>query len=169
MSMETFSRSLLTVTCLALLAACGRAPPERPDAQTTDTRGRVAETRQDGCQLISAAEMTEILGAAVKAEPMSPDNSTDCNYVAADGAMPMAQLDIDRGSAEAAMTATGMLGQMEPGMTNPYEGLGDQAAAIGPAVWIRRGEDLVMITIMGVDAHDATVRRVYELVDSRLR
>ena len=78
----------------------------------------------------------------------------------------MAQLQIDLGSAEAAMTASGMLNQMEPGMTDPYEGLGDQASAIGPAVWVRRGEDLVMITIMGVDAHDAAVRRVYEIVDA---
>jgi hypothetical protein len=63
------------------------------------------------------------------------------------------------------MQASGMLGQIEPGMTNPYEGMGDQASAVGPAVWVRRGEDLVMITVMGVEDHDAAVKQVYELVD----
>ena len=100
----------------------------------------------------------------MKSEPKS---NTECDYTPQNGGgLPLAQLAIDLGSAEAAMTATGMLGQMEPGMTSPYEGMGDQAAEIGPAVWVRRGDDLIMITVMGVEDRDAAIRRVYELVDA---
>lgn len=107
--------------------------------------------------------MSAILGAAVNAEATS---GNECSYMPRDGSgMPMAQLTVDLGSAEAAMTASGMLGQMEPGMTNPYEGMGDQASAIGPAVWVRRGEDLIMITVIGAESHDVAVRRIYEIVD----
>lgn len=109
--------------------------------------------------------MSVILGATVTAEPISNSTGkTDCNYAPTVGSMPTAQLSVEYGSAEAAMAATGMLERVEPGMTNPYEGLGDQAAAIGPSVWIRQGDDLITITVFGVDATDAAVKRIYELV-----
>ena len=144
---------------LATLAACSRAP-ESPRAQG---EAPAEASRRTTCERLSAEQMSAILGTPVNAEATS---SSECSYLPKDGSgMPMAQLAIDLGSAEAAMTASGMLGQMEPGMTNPYEGMGHQASAIGPAVWVRRGEDLIMITVIGAENHDVAVRRVYEIVD----
>ena len=45
----------------------------------------------------------------------------------------------------------GIAAQAEPGLASPYEGIGDQAAAVGPALMIRTGEDLVMLVFSGVD------------------
>jgi predicted small lipoprotein YifL len=161
--MNTHFRYTALVTLLATLAACGRAPVDQPPA-ATQAQSTPAPKPRSTCERVTAEQMSAILGAPVNAELTS---GTECSYNPKSGAgMPMAQLTIDLGSAEAAMTATGMLGQMEPGMTNPYEGLGDQASAIGPAVWIRRGEDLIMITVIGVEDHDAAVKRVYELVNA---
>jgi hypothetical protein len=164
--MNTQFRYVAAVTLLATLlnalTACSRAPVQPAIAQVegspTDERPRST------CERVTAEQMSATLGAPVIAEPRS---NSECHYTPKSGAgMPLAQLTIDLGSAEAAMTASGMLGQIEPGMTNPYEGMGDQASAIGPAVWVRRGEDLIMITVIGVDDHDAAVRRIYELVDA---
>jgi hypothetical protein len=55
------------------------------------------------------------------------------------------------------MTAMGMMGKHEPGLTNPYDGIGDQAATVGPALMIRTGEDLVTI-----------VKRIFETAKARM-
>jgi predicted small lipoprotein YifL len=160
--MNTLFRYTALVTLLANLAACGRAPVEQPPAAQAENAPptKVRST----CERVTAEQMSVILGAPVDAELTS---GSECSYSPKSGAgMPMAQVTIDLGSAEAAMAASGMLGAMEPGMTNPYEGLGDQAATTGPAVWIRRGDDLIMITVIGVEEHAAAVKRVYELVDA---
>src|ERR1041384_543051 len=145
------------------LAACERAPEPQPPTYRAES-APPAKPPRTTCERVTAEQMSAILGADVSAEPHS---NSECHYNPKSGAgVPMAQLTIDMGTAEAAMTASGMLGQMEPGLTNPYEGMGDQASAIGPAVWVRRGEDLIMITVMGVENHDAAVRSVYQLVDA---
>jgi hypothetical protein len=159
---RNFAATTLLAVFLNLLAACSRAPVE-PLAEPVQP-APPAQVARSTCERVTAEQMSAILGAPVNAEPQS---NSECHYNPKSGAgMPMAQLNIDMGTAEAAMTASGMLGQMEPGMTSPYEGMGDQASAIGPAVWVRRGEDLIMITVMGPDDHDAAVRRIYELVDA---
>lgn len=153
---------MAAVMLFALVSACGRAPADRPPSGQAE-RAPPARARST-CERVTAEQMSAILGESVGAERTS---DTECTYSPKSGAgSPVAQLTVDLGSAEAAMTASGMLGRIEPGMTNPYEGLGDQASAIGPAVWIRRGEDLIMITVIGVADHDAAVKRVYALADA---
>lgn len=160
--MNTQIRCLAATLLLGPLTACDRAPAEAPP-QAEAAKQAPEKRSKHPCERVTALQMSEILGEPVVAEPAS---GSECHYTPKSGAgLPLAQLTIDMGSAEAAMQASGMLGRMEPGMTNPYEGMGDQASAIGPAIWVRRGEDLIMITVMGVEDHDAASRRVYELVD----
>lgn len=148
---------------LATLSGCDRAV-EQPAAATAAETASTEPKARTACEWVTVAEMSTILGAPVMTEP----SSSECNYLPSNGSgLPMAQLAVELGSAEAAMRATGMLGQIEPGMANPYEGMGDQASAIGPAIWVRRGDDLVRIMVMGVDDHDGAVRRVYELVEKK--
>ena len=66
------------------------------------------------------------------------------------------------------MMAAGMLHSQEPEINQAYEGLGDQAVITGPAVMIRRGEDLFTITPMGVEDSAAITHRVYQLATERL-
>lgn len=153
--------ALALAISIATLAACSRETADRvaPAQVAVATAG----SSRTACDRVTAQQMSEILGAALNAEPKS---SSECAYAPQDGSgLPMAELAVELGSAEAAMAASGLLGRIEPGMTNPYQGMGDQASAIGPAVWVRRGQDLVRITVMGASDHDAAVRRVYALVD----
>jgi hypothetical protein len=66
------------------------------------------------------------------------------------------------------MTANGMLSRHEPGISSPYDGLGDEAVAMGPAVMIKRDDDLVTIIVSGVDEADAAVRKIYDTATARL-
>ena len=66
------------------------------------------------------------------------------------------------------MTGLGMLNKHEPGITSPYDGLGDQAIAVGPALMIRTGEDLVTITFSGVDDVPAKARRIFDTAKGRM-
>ena len=49
--------------------------------------------------------------------------------------------------------------QAEPGLADPLAGIGDQAVQAGPMLLIRRGEDLITLTLSGVDEDWATVAK----------
>ena len=66
------------------------------------------------------------------------------------------------------MASAGAMGRREPGLTNPYEGIGDQAAAVGPALMIRTGEDLVTIVFTGVSGAPAKAKRIFETAKARM-
>lgn len=117
--------------------------------------------------MMTAAEMSAILGASVVAEA-DEDSSSKCRYHPAGRSMPSIEIQVDRGGGRMAMTSTRMLGQLEPGMAERLGRLGDEAATIGPALWVRTGEDLVMLTMFGVDDHVAIAARVLELLRPRL-
>lgn len=55
-----------------------------------------------------------------------------------------------------------------PGLTNPYDGIGDQAAAVGPALMIRIGEDLVTIVFSGVSEAPAKAKHIFETAKARM-
>ncbi len=120
------------------------------------TRGSVAEhagattpekIMPNACALVSAAEMSAILAAAVIAEPI--DDST-CIYKPTAEVGPMVELSVRWGEGVGAMKGIGMAGQHEPGLASPYVGIGDEAVAVGTGLMIRTGEDLVTILFGGV-------------------
>ena len=104
------------------------------------------------CGLVSQSEMSAILGAPVVADP-NHGGKTECDYKPTSGMSPAVKLTVDWGDGKVAMAAAGMMGKREPGLTSPYDGIGDQASAVGPALMIRTGEDLVTIIFTGVRAH----------------
>lgn len=126
--------------------------------------------RLRACAMVTEAEMSAILGSAVVAEPNDRSNGkTECIYKPASGGMPpYVEFSVDWGGGEAAMTAMGMMGQVEPGIADPYEGIGDQAAAVGPTLMIRTGEDLVNIVFSGVADAPAAAKRIFETAKPRL-
>jgi hypothetical protein len=168
------SLGVLTVATLVLaVAACNssHAPSPRP-AATADEANSVEAAQQapaTACELVTQAEMSRILGAPVVAQ--NNDHSTgktECIYTAASGISPYAELSIDWGGGEGAMMGVSMLGQHEPGIANPYEGLGDQAAAIGPALMIRTGEDLVTLVFSGVEDIPSKAKQIFETAKARM-
>lgn len=121
------------------------------------------------CTLVTNAEMSAILGAAVVGE--SNERSTGrtvCTYNPASGISPYVELAVDWGGGPAAMAAAGTMGRIEPGISNPYQGLGDQAAAIGPMLMIRTGEDLVQITFTGVSEVPAKARKIFDTAKAKM-
>lgn len=146
-------KSTRMVILVALLAGCSGGESETTRNDT------------DACSLVSEAEMSAILGVAVVAEALS---EFKCAYQPASGISPSVELYVERGGGEARMIGVGIAGQHFPGVTNPYDGIGDQAVAIGPELMIRTGEDFVTITILGIDDDIAAARKIFDTAKARM-
>jgi hypothetical protein len=128
-----------------------------------------SRTLSKACVLVSEAEMSAILGAPVVATANDRSNGkTECIYKAASGISPYVDLSIDWGDGKTAMAAAGLMGKYEPGLTNPYDGIGDQAAAVGPALMIRTGEDLMTIVFSGVSEAPAKAKKIFVTAKARM-
>jgi hypothetical protein len=159
------------LTLLALLAGCNASntPPPGATAAAEATPAPAEKASPQACDLVTQAEMSAILGGAVVAKNNDHSNGkTECIYTAATGISPYAELSVDWGSGEGAMMGVGMLAQKEPGIASPYEGIGDQAVAVGPALMIRTGEDLITIVFSGVDDVPPKARKIFETLKARM-
>lgn len=169
-------RPVLAVLALLALHACSKQPatvtPATADSPAPAARTVASEPQQNGakaCELVTAEEMSAILGAAVRAERNDRSNGkTECIYTSVEGVSPYVEFSVEWGSGEGAMAGVGMAAQAEPGLASPYEGLGDQAAAVGPALMIRTGEDLVMLVFSGVDDIPSKAKRIFEAAKARM-
>jgi hypothetical protein len=119
------------------------------------------------CTLVSESEMSAILGAPVETDP-NLRTGNKCIYKVATGVGPYVELSVDMGDGKTAMAAMGMMGKKEPGITSPYDGIGDQAATVGTALMIRTGEDLVTIVFSGVTDAPAKARRIFDTAKPRM-
>ena len=129
-------------------------------AQATHSR-----STPDACALVSEAEMSAILGTAVVAE--APGKSK-CHYKPASGISPYVEFSVDWGDGAAGMAGAGFAGKHEPGLTSPYDGIGDQAVAVGPALMIRTGEDLVTIVFSGVSDAPAAAKKIFDTAKAKM-
>jgi outer membrane protein OmpA-like peptidoglycan-associated protein len=118
--------------------------------------------------MVTAEEMSAIVGATLAADGEDGTGTTTCRYQAAKGTTPHVELTVDWGGGSAAMTASSILSRREPGISNPLDGLGDDASAIGPVLWIRLGEDLVNLTLWGVEDDIAAAKRIIGVMRPRM-
>lgn len=153
-----------------LLAACAKKDRAVTDSQTAAAVTPPPSKQQvTACAMVTDAEMSKILGTAVAAEPHEGTaDQTECIYKPASGISPYVDFTLVRGDGEAAMTAAGMMGQHEPGITSPYDGIGDQAVAVGPALMIRTGEDLVKLVFSGVSDAPTVAKRIFDTAKPRM-
>ena len=164
----------ILLAALALFAAQGCSKPapavEPASAAVQPEAGETDQTvPSQACALVTSQEMSAILGSSVTGEPNDHSNGkTECIYKPVDGVSPYVEFSVEWGSGEGAMAAMGMMGQIEPGIANPYEGLGDQAAAVGPALMIRTGEDLVTLTFSGVEDIPTAAKKIFDTAKARL-
>lgn len=131
----------------------------------------VAPTRESlkACAIVTQEEMSRILGAAVNAQANDGSNGkTECIYKAVTGMSPYVVFTVEWGEAETALKAAGAMGKIEPGITNPYEGIGDQAIAVGTALWIRTGDDLVTIVFSGVENAPAKAKQIFNTAKEKM-
>jgi hypothetical protein len=66
------------------------------------------------------------------------------------------------------MQGVGFLNKHEPGVADPYAGIGDQAVAMGPSVMIKTGEDLVTIQLSGIDDVPGTIKKIFNTAKPRM-
>ena len=155
----------VTPAASAASAAAATAASAQP---ASSNKGAAA--KPTACVLVTATEMSEIFGSALQAEAHEGSvDKTECIYKPADGVSPYIELTVEWGEGETAMRAVGAMANTEPGIANPYAGIGDQAAAVGTALMIRTGDDLVTITFSGVDDAPAKARNIYGTLKPKLQ
>lgn len=173
-----------TATVLAVcvgsltLGSCAQhSSADAPSAtETTKTVATVAVTKHLGaCEIVTAREMSAILGGPMKAQRGSndrPPSATECDYSSATGASAYAELELDwdAGELQAFKKAGGLAGGAAPGSANAMKGLGEAAYLVaGTQVFISTGGNLMIIRFLP-GAHDviSRARRVYNVAKARL-
>jgi hypothetical protein len=164
------------VACMAavLIAACSK--PEPPAAATASPAAAVKLHRK-ACDLVTAAEMSVILGTTVVATPNEPSKMHSvCAYVPSGGESgpavgPAVGLSIELGAGPASMAAAGLaLANSPAGMVDPLQGVGEQAVHVqaGQMVVINTGDDLMEIDYANVADPLPMARRIYEIARPRM-
>ena len=160
------------------LAACAKPEGEssdQPKAATAPVAAPAAEstapaaTASDACAMVSAEQMSAILGTPMKAAPSPPvQGKSECTYMPNEGFSPYAIITVVPGDGEAAMTAMGVADDTEPGLASPYAGIGDEAFLVGEMLNIRSGQALVQITLSGVHDVPGKARAVFDAVKAKM-
>lgn len=126
-------------------------------------------TTTPACQLVSAAEMSAILGTAVVGTSDDrPGISTQCTYRPAGKPSPSVEFKLTWGDGAVAMRGVRRAEKREPGLASPYDDIGDQAAVAGPLLLIRTGDDLVSLVFDGITGTPEKARRIFETAKARM-
>lgn len=184
--------AFLPCLCLGalLLAGCSKETTQ-PAASATGTVAATApasKARAKACEMVTAAEMSAILGGPVLAAAGGndrPPSSTECIYSPADGsnpakaempngsATPYAELQVDWGGGDAQVldTATGLVKSAAPAVAaDPLKGLGERAYKVTAyQVFISTHGDLMMIRFLPRTGEvNAKARKIYETAQGRI-
>ena len=167
-----------------IVAGCSKSPDASSAASTSITPtkadsdlAKAALARQDvktpkACDMVTAKEMSVILGSDVVGTPNDGSNGkTECIYKTdkpITHSTPYADLTVEWGSGEGAMQAAGFMNKHEPGIADPYAGIGDQAVAMGPTLMIKTGDDLMTIILSDVDDVPATAKKIFNTAKPRM-
>jgi hypothetical protein len=129
-----------------------------------------ASAAPTACELISAADMSAVLGSAVAAKADNRGGQTKCTYESAGGEIgaAYAEVQLKWGDGEAGMKGAGAMEPQLGKVMGRLAGLGDQATSVGPMILIRRGSDLITLVISGVRDSTSAAKRIYGLLDARL-
>jgi len=173
--MKPYRSVLLASLTATVLAACSSpADAPSPPSTSTSTAPTVAvvdsqEQSAKACELVTAVEMSAILGSTVTAGANDRSfGKTQCIYMPTVGISPYVELAVEWGEGRAAMQAAGAMEQHEPGIASDYEGVGDQAVAVGTTLMVRRGEDLITIVLSGIDDAPAAAKKIFDSADSKM-
>ncbi|MEO5623011.1 MAG: hypothetical protein ABIO74_04670 [Dokdonella sp.] len=175
------NRTAVVPLTLAVLLACAlcACSPDKPSPQLPGVTASapantgkalvVAQKKPTACVLVSAQEMSSILGSEVQAAAHEGSvDKTECIYKPAERVSPYVEITVEWGEGEDAMAAMGTRVHSEPESSNPYAGIGDQSVAIGTALMIRTGKDLVTITFSGVDDAPAKAKMIFATAKPRM-
>jgi len=116
--------------------------------------------------------MSVILGSEVAGRPKDGSNGkTECIYQTdkpVTHSTPYADLTIDWGEGETGMGAAAYMNKREPGIADPYEGIGDKAVSVGPTLMIKTGNDLMTIILSDVADVPGTAKKIFDTAKPRM-
>jgi hypothetical protein len=164
-------RIVLSLVAAGLVATTAPACSHGNEARETRAAAstpRTTEAPRTVCAMVTAAEMSAIVGTTVTAGSGEDGSSATCRYNPAERSTPSIEITVDWGGGRAAMSAAGILSRHEAGMVDPLAGLGDEASAIGPVLWVRLGGDLVNLTLWGVDDSVVVAKRIVNTMRPRM-
>jgi hypothetical protein len=165
------SRIHLQIACLTSMLCIACSKPE-PPLVATATPALSAKPRFKACDLVTAAEMSTILGVTVVAAPNERSkNDTACTYSPAGASAPVLGFRVTEGEGPAAMGAAGLAAGATPGrMVDPLQGVGEQAVHVqtGQMVMINTGNDLMEVDYGDVTDPLSKVRQIYEIARPRM-
>ena len=129
-----------------------------------------ASAGPSACGLISAAEMSDVLGSAVSAVADDRGGQTKCTYSASGDELggAYAEVQLNWGDGVAGMKGAGAMEPQLGEVMGNLAGLGDQATSVGPMILIRRSNDLITLVISGVPDSTNAAKRIYSLINARL-
>ncbi len=121
------------------------------------------------CQLVTAAQMSAIVGAAVTGQAEDhAGSSTKCTYKPVSGVAPTVEFTVTWGEGFTAMQGMGLAAGHEKGLVTAYSDIGDQAGAAGPLVMIRTGDDLVTLVLSGVADAPAVAKKIFDTAKPKM-
>jgi hypothetical protein len=165
---ELMMKAIAVVVATAACSQQNADPVAPPQPTSRAEAGAAQQPPPSACTLVTTAEMSGIVGTAMSADGENGTGTTVCRYRATASSTPAVEIKIDWGNGAAGMMGAGLVGLREPGVADPLAGLGDQAAVVGPTVWVRLGDDLVILTLSGIDDDTATARRIVDVVRPRM-
>jgi len=155
---------------MAALAACSKPEPPASAvvADAPVVTLPVEKLRPSACSLVTQEEMSAIIGMTVVGVPdESSSGVTGCVYTAPTSLSPDAWLKVAWGEGETLSRGLGMAERADPDLADPLDGLGDEAAQVGPTLMILSGEDSVEIYLTGISDVVPPARKILALVESR--
>lgn len=121
------------------------------------------------CNLLTAADMSTFLGTAMVAVANdATQDVSNCRYNPTGGRGPSVEFTVSRGDGAATLRAEKAMTGHDASADSAYQGIGDDAAVLGPAVTIRHGEDLLIFTLVGVEDAPAAVRKMFDTAKARM-
>ena len=162
------NRVLTTFFAVASLCACGKNEPSLPPPVGTAPLAAAANKVVSACNLVTAEEMTAILGASVTATAKDRAVKAECIYQPSSGNSPRLDFTIDWGDGEVAMKAAAAMKRIKPSISDPLAGIGDEAIIVGPTLMVRSGDDFIQLVFSGVDDIVGKGAQIVALAQSRM-
>ena len=178
--MKAFRPGVLLLLALPVLQACSNAAPPAAAPPTTAVVAVPAPPppkpeplapgdAHKACRLVTAAEMSAILGNTVLATPNERgDGASTCSYAPAAGSGSRAEMMISWGDGESALQMIRAMKEHDAAADLPYQGIGDDAVYQSPAAIVREGKDLFGVAIFGVTDVPSAVRKIIDTAGAKL-
>ncbi len=152
--------------------ASGATAAQSAAAAASATAPGTTKVRGKACDMVTQAEMSEILGGAVTAvEKEGGQGWTQCIYSPVSGTRPLeVELKVEWGAGPSLAPATNLANTAAPiGAADPLQGIGDLAVQVPGLVLIKVGDDLMTVQFVYGDKDlPGKARRIFDTAKGRL-